>query len=253
MNSWIHNIWISLFLVCQVMILGAQEDTLWVDDYPDEEVVETYHPVGMFWSFDLDVSFPVLLTRDATKRPVYGLHTQFLYQINKTLPVFLGLAISAGQYDHESDTFYEYVDFEENQFKETTYCDIVHFDLKARYFPSLNFGGLEPFIDLSFGFRNSFAYTTIVNQDYDENVSTKFHRGDWGMGYAIGIGALVNMQYFSEDVFGHFSFDFLGGENSFLYLIKNPVITSDIPIDRFDRKSIPFQYLNFNTGIIIYF
>lgn len=253
MNNWIRILGISLMLVWQTMTLLAQEDTIWVEDHLADEEYEEYNPIGMFWSFDLDVSVPVFLTRNSTTRPVYGLHTQFLYQVRKTLPIFLGLAISAGQYDHESDSFYEYVDFEENQFEETTFCDIVHFDLKARYFPPLNWGGLEPFMDLSFGFRNSFAYSTVRNLDYDENVSTEFHKGDWGMGYGLGAGVLVNMEYFENNIFGHISFDLLGGENSFLYLVKDQIQGIDIPIDRFDRRSIPFQYLNVKTGIIIYF
>lgn len=249
--TWMLLIYLSLSFT----MYAQQADSISEEDNYSEEEYYEYETIGMFFSFDFDVSVPIFLTRQDLKRPVYGIHTQFLYQIDKSRPVFMGIAFSIGRYDHESIEYYDFTEFEENLFRETANCDVMHIDFKTRYFPNWTIDGLEPFFDLSFGVRNSFAYTSVTNVDYDESVNTRFHDADWGLGYGLGLGALVDMEYLTGNgnVFGHFSFDFLSGENSFLYLARDDISGVDEPIERFERKSIPFQFLNIDAGIIVYF
>jgi len=246
---------ITMMILFHFPVLNAQvEDSIY---YEEEEYLEdeydTSEPFGMFFSLDFDVSTPLFESKEKLDKTVFGFQTQLLFQIKKTLPVFMGLGFSLGRYDLESVEYYDFTEFEENLFRENMNCDVLLLEFKTRYFPEIKVEGLEPFIDLSMGFRNSFAYTSKTNVDYDETVNTRFHEADWGLGYGVGIGALVNMGYFTDELFGHISFNYQGGENSYFYLIKDNFSGTSEPIDRFDRKSIPYQFLKFNVGIIFYF
>lgn len=246
---------ITMVMLFHFPFLNAQvEDSIFLveDEYLEDEY-ETTEPFGVFFSLDFDVGVPLFETNKKLDQTLFGFQTQFLFQIKKTLPVFMGLVFSLGRYDLESAEYYDFTEFEENLFRENMNCDILQLEFKTRYFPALKFDGLEPFIDLSMGFRNSFAYTNTTNVDYDETVNTRFHEADWGLGYGVGIGALVHMDYLTNNLFGHFSLNYQGGENSFFYLIRDNITGTEEPIDRFDRKSIPYQFLKLNVGLIIYF
>lgn len=234
--------------------VSSAQDTISVEStYEDDYEEWETEPVGMLFSLDFNVSVPLFQTFEQLSKPVFGFNSVLLYQIKKEMPLFTGIAFSIGRYDNEHLEYYDFTEFEENLFKESTSAYLMHFDLKARYFPAYTIWVFEPFVDLSIGARNSFALTTVTNVDYDESVLTRVEDSDWGLGYGAGIGTLINIDDESKNFFGHFSINFVSGQNSFLYLKNEYANGIGNPIDRFKRKSIPFRYLKIDTGIIIYF
>lgn len=260
MKRWFRLTFIKIvffFLICSVSAqetdsLSYEETGYVEEDYSGEEYYETGYS-GVLFSFDFHTNTPVMLTRDDLRKTIFGIHSQLLFQLNKSLPVFLGVSLTFGQYDQEKVQFYDFTEFEENLFEEGTQTYLSHFDAKLRYFPKGKFWIFQPFIDLTAGPRVSFATTSVTNLDYDENVSMKFEKADWGMSYGLGAGTLINLGKEVNDVFGHLSVHYVGGENSFFYLVKDDADNYDFTIDRFDRKSIPFNFLKIHLGICAYF
>ena len=242
-------------LLCFVPF-GTDAQEMDMDTTGIEETAFDIQHAGMFFGMDFMISVPILQSHASLKKPVFGFHTQYLFQPDKSKPLFTGVSLSIGQYDSESIEYYDFVEFEENLFRETTHCDLLEINLKGRYFPGLGFSVFEPFVDLGAGFRNSFGYTEVLNVDYDENVSTRLEDSDWSLGYSLGIGTLFRFGQASNtgpDAYGHFALNYSGGENSFFYLAKPDVDGEANPVDRFTWRSIPFQVLRFNTGLILYF
>jgi hypothetical protein len=223
-----------------------EEEVYW-EEYDEEPVYS-----GILLGFDLDLAVPVLLTREQMSKNAWGINTQMLFQLDRSRPVFMGIGISGGQYDRESEEFTDFTEIEENLFRERTNAYLVHFDFKVRYFPGWNFSVFEPFIDISAGPRWSGATTGVYNLDYDENISFRFEESDWGLGYHLGLGSLISLGKEVRDVFGHFSVGYTGGQNSFLYLVKEDAANFDFTIDRFDRKSVPYNFLKLRLGITGY-
>ena len=244
----------ALMLILSLPNASTAQDTISVEStYEDEYEEWETEPVGMLFSLDFNASVPLFQTFEQLSKPVFGFNSVLLYQFKKELPLFTGIAFSIGRYENEYVEYYDFTEFEENLFKESTSAFLMHIDLKARYFPAYTIWILEPFVDLSIGARNSFALTKVTNVDYDENVLNRLEDSDWGLGYGAGIGTLINIDDESKNFFGHFSINFVSGQNSFMYLKKDDAIGTEDPIDRFKRKSIPFRYLKIDTGIIIYF
>jgi hypothetical protein len=239
-----------------VIISFAQEDTDYEGEYidVDDYLEPQYDPTGVFVSLDFDMEVPILLSRQNNARINWGGHMQLLYQFIRSSPIFMGFSISFGQYDHESIEYYDFTEFEENLFKETFACSFLHLDVKSRYFPGWSFSVFEPFVDLTLGARNAYSYTTITNMDYGETVNSYSNESDWGFQYGIGLGTLIRINALnSPNVFLHYSMNYTGGENSFVYLIKDDLSGNEEPVDRFDRKSIPYQFLKMNLGLIFHF
>ena len=248
--------YICIAFLCMLIFLpagmqaqdGEEEDSMYQEE--EQDVVSR---AGMIYSLDFQLTAPIGLMRKRIQKPVVGLSTQFLFQPDKSRPFFTGLAITFGQYDSEWQEYYDYVEFEENLFRETIHCDLFGIEWKGRYFPGWTLRIAEPYVDLGLGIRNSFAYTEVENVDYGENALMRIEDSDWTFGYSLGIGALLRLDKETDTGFGHFSLSYSGGENSFLYLERKDALKTDIPVDRFDRRSIPVQMVRIDIGILFYF
>jgi hypothetical protein len=246
---------IFIFLFAGSVGLAQNEENYDVepgDEYDfEEETTDESKDFGLLLSFDFDWNQPVSLTYERFKKPIFGFNTNVLYQIDPNKPIFTGMGFSIGQFSQSSIEYYDFLEFDEFLFKKTTSFRMLNIDLKMRYFPSWTWLYFEPFIDLGIGPRYVFALTSIHNVDLDENQNTRFENGDWELAYSVGFGSLIKLGSINENIFGHFSFNYSSGNNSFFYLKKGGVATGD-PIDQYDRKSIPVRFLKIDFGLILY-
>lgn len=256
-KAWI----VVLFAGISFIQVNAQEDSVYMDlpyygeEFEDEYYADDYDYVeeekvykGFMPGIDFRWTRPTSSSRNRFQESMFGLSIECLYQFDKTKPLFAGVNFHWGQYDKEFLEYIEYLDFEEYLARETSYFQQLNFDLVLRYFPGLEFWILQPYFDVGAGPRCSYGYTSVTNVDLDENLSFHFEKGDWKLGYNFGIGTLINFRNLEDEFYGSFSVSYSGGPNTYFYTKGDFITYKEPPIDRFDRISIPVNFLRFNFG-----
>ena len=175
-----------------------------------------------------------------------GFELAFLRQIDYEKPFFWG--VSAGYFNigHYNAVTQEIVDFTVYEFNSTTNSNLWGFDGKIRYYPNLNLGPLELYLEALIGFKWLYTFTrkTLV---YDEdNSSNAFNEGQIALSYGFNAGIQAKL---AQDIYLSFKGGFYPGLSVPYYALKKNNITIYTTLDAFELKRSTTDIMRFDLGV----
>lgn len=196
--------WLSLifiFLLFPTTYSQSEEGYLEEGDYMEEEV---YEPVNLNF---YEISFATILPSGRFKEKVdrsmfLGFNFSYLRQLEKEKPAFFGVEIYHSFMGTLARSYEQIVDNEILFLDGSMSSNALGLNLVGRYYPSLKFGPVEPFIEAHFGPKWLYSYQSESGVFSNEETynRTDFLQGDFVLAYggAMGFQIYLNQNiYFS--------------------------------------------------------
>ena len=181
---------------------------------------------------------------------LFGLEFGYLRQLKLDKPIFWGISIYYTKLGNNSGTFQEVVDFEIFDFDYTTTSNLLGFNGKVRFYPTLYLGKIETYIEAQLGYKWLFTNTTRSVVGDSDSSDTNTEKGALSLTYggAIGINIPLNNRLYLN-----FRANYLPGLSVpyYAYNYQNELVSSTL--DGFDLKRSTTNIVRWDLGIIYRF
>ncbi|MCZ2102439.1 MAG: hypothetical protein LC107_12990 [Chitinophagales bacterium] len=179
-----------------------------------------------------------------------GFELGYLRQIDEDQPFFWGISayyFNIGSF-HAITT--EVIDFGIYDFDSATNSNLIGLDGKFRYYPNINLGPIELYLEAMLGFKWLFTFTRKELVDQADTSSGEFDEGQIALSYGMNAGLQVKL---SRDIYLNGKGGYYPGLSVPYYALSDQGKSIYTTLDAFDRKRSTTDIIRFDLGITYIF
>ncbi len=175
-----------------------------------------------------------------------GFELAFLRQIGYEKPFFWGVSAGFFNIGHYNAVTHEIVDFSVYEFNSTTNSNMWIFDGKVRYYPNLNLGPVELYVEATIGFKWLYTFTRKTLAYDDDNSSGAFNEGQLALSYGFNTGLQTKL---AQNIYLNFKGGFYPGLSVPYYALVNNNRAIYTTLDAFELRRSTTDILRFDLGV----
>jgi hypothetical protein len=175
-----------------------------------------------------------------------GFEAGYLRQLKLEKPLFWGLSIYYHPINSATATIQEVLDFDLVNFDYQTTSNLLGFNGKMRFYPDLNLGKLELYVEAQLGYKWFFTSTSKTLTNDQEASDSSIEKGSLSLTYGAsgGINFPVNGQLYLN-----FRANYLPGLSTSYYVRNDSNTLSFSTIELFDLKKSTTDIIRWDLGV----
>ncbi len=175
-----------------------------------------------------------------------GLEMAYLRQVGYERPLFWGVSMYFTNIGSFNAITTEVIDFGIYDFNSTTKSNLIGLDGKFRYYPDLNLGKVEWYIEAVLGFKWLFIYTSKTFIDSHDSSSSHIDKGEIGLNYGVNTG----FQYkINDNMYLNLKGGYYQGLSTPYFAYNNDRTNFYTTLDKFDLKQSTTDLIHIDLGI----
>ncbi len=175
-----------------------------------------------------------------------GFEAGYLRQLKLEKPLFWGLSIYYHPINSGSATIQEVLDFDLVNFDYQTTSNVLGFNGKMRFYPDLNLGKLELYVEAQLGYKWFFTSTSkTLTNDQD---SSDYSFEDSSLSLTYGASGGINFPL-NDQLYLNFRANYLPGLSTSYYVRNDSNTLSFSTIELFDLKKSTTDIIRWDLGV----
>lgn len=180
------------------------------------------------------------------KNDKIGFEVSYLRQLKQQKPIFWGISLYYNQIDRSSALIQEILDFQFVDFDYVTTSNLLGLNGKFRFYPNVNLGKIEWYLEAQLGYKWLFTYTTKTLSDSTDSSDSNSESSNLSLTYGISSG--INYPV-SKDLYLNLRANYLPGLSARYGVINPEKEIVESTFDIFDIKKSTTDVLRWDAGI----
>jgi len=177
---------------------------------------------------------------------IAGVEIGYLRQLKVEKPLFWGINMYYHPLGSASATIEELLEFNLVQFDYQTTSNMLGFNGKMRFYPNLNLGKLEVYVEALLGYKWLFTTTSKTLTNNQDSSDSNFEKGSLSLTYGVAGG--LNFPV-SHQLYINFRANYLPGLSTSYYVRNKSNTLSFSTIELFDLKKSTTDIIRWDIGV----